>query len=88
MLEVVDLGVRYGPVDAVSVLPKGSSKGDDEGKVGVDSVRAKECPDCQSLMAINASSCTVCGHEWPHVEKPKHEAHAGAFGIVARSGIG
>lgn len=67
---------RHGPVDAVSVLPKGSGKGDDEGKVGVDSVRAKECPDCKSLMAINAASCTVCGHEWPHVEKPKHEAHA------------
>ena len=65
---------RHGPVDAVSVLPKGG--GNDKGKVDVDSVRAKECPSCQSLAAINASSCAVCGHEWPHVEKPKHEAHA------------
>jgi DNA repair protein RadD len=67
---------RHGPVDAVSVLPKGSGKGGDEGKVAVDSVRAKECPSCDSLAALNASSCKVCGHEWPHVEKPKHEGRA------------
>lgn len=67
---------RHGPVDAVSVMPKNGSKGDDEGKVGVDSVRAKECPQCMSLAAINASTCAICGHEWPHVEKPKHEAEA------------
>lgn len=66
---------RHGPVDAVSVMPKGGGNGDD-GKVGVDSVRAKECPDCLSLMAINASSCTVCGHVWPHIDKPKHDAKA------------
>lgn len=74
---------RHGPVDAVSVLPKSGSAGDD-GKVGVDSVRAKECPDCLSLMAINASSCTICGHEWPHEEKPKHNAEAEAeVGILS-----
>jgi DNA repair protein RadD len=67
---------RHGPVDAVSVMPKSGKNGDDEGKVGVDSVRAKECPDCQSLAALNASSCKVCGHEWPREDKPKHEAHA------------
>lgn len=67
---------RHGPVDSVSVMPKGSGKGDSEGKVGVDSVRAKECPDCHELVAINATSCKVCGHEWPLIEKPKHEASA------------
>ncbi len=75
---------RHGPVDAVSVLPKGSGATGDEGKVEVDSVRAKECPDCQSLAAINALSCVVCGHEWPYIEKPKHEAKAEAeVGILS-----
>lgn len=79
---------RHGPVDAVSIMPKGSGKGDDEGKVGVESVKAKECPDCQSLMAINASSCTICGHQWPHNEKPKHEAHAESqVGILSTESV-
>lgn len=79
---------RHGPVDAVSVMPKGSGKGSDDGKVGIDSVRAKECPDCQSLAAINASTCAVCGHEWPHEEKPKHEAQAEAqIGILSTEAV-
>jgi DNA repair protein RadD len=78
---------RHGPVDAVSVLPK-SGKGSDDGKVGVDSVRAKECPSCQSFAALNASSCLVCGHEWPHEEKPKHEAEAEAeVGILSTEAV-
>lgn len=65
---------RHGPVDAVSIAPKSGSA--DTGKVDVDSVRAKECPDCLSLAALNASTCKVCGHEWPRAEKPRHEAQA------------
>lgn len=67
---------RHGPVDSVSVMPKGSGKGTEEGKVSVDSVRAKACPGCNELVAVNASTCKYCGHEWPHEEKPKHEARA------------
>lgn len=75
---------RHGPVDAVSVGPKRGGSGDDEGKVGVDSVRAKECPSCQSLAAMNAIECKVCGHQWPREEKPKHEAQAEAeVGILS-----
>ena len=66
---------RHGPVDAVSVGPW-RAPGEDTGKVPVESVRAKECPDCQSLAALNATVCKVCGHEWPREEKPKHEAEA------------
>lgn len=79
---------RHGPVDAVSVLPKNGVKGGGEGKVGVDSVMAKECPTCQSLAALNASVCKVCGHEWPHTEKPKHDAHAeAAVGILSSENV-
>ena len=78
---------RHGPVDAVSVLPKAKRvKGEEEtGKATVDAVRAKECPDCLALAALNATSCAVCGHEWPRTEKPKHEATADASAGILTS---
>jgi len=73
---------RHGPVDAVSVLPKSGGKGDD-GKASVSDVRAKECPACQNLVALNASRCPHCDHEWPREDKPKHEGEAdGTAGIL------
>lgn len=78
---------RHGPVDAVEIGPRGGGKKDD-GKVGVDSVRAKECPECQSLVHLSATTCTVCGHEWPRDEKPKHEASAEAeVGILSTESV-
>lgn len=75
---------RHGPVDAVSVGPRRGNGGTDDGKVDVASVRAKECPSCQSLAALNASMCQVCGHEWPYEEKPRHDAQAEAeVGILS-----
>ncbi len=70
---------RHGPVDAVSVGGK-SQQGDnnDDGKAPLDSVRAKECPQCHELVALNVRTCPDCGHEWPIEEKPKHEARADA----------
>lgn len=79
---------RHGPVDAVSVGPKKGGAGSDEGKVAVDSIRAKACPGCESLVAINASSCQYCGHEWQVEEKPKHEGHADASaGILSTEAV-
>lgn len=78
---------RHGPVDAVSVGPRRGGAGD-EGKVGVDSVRAKECPECQSLAALNATECRTCGHEWPREEKPRHEAQAESqVGILSTEAV-
>lgn len=78
---------RHGPVDAVSV-GAWRSPGEDSGKVSVDSVRAKECPECQSLAALNAIECKTCGHEWPRDEKPKHEAEAERnVGIMSREKV-
>ncbi|MBP0440666.1 DEAD/DEAH box helicase [Tianweitania sediminis] len=66
----------HGPVDAVSVGPsRGGAKGEKDAP-HPDTVRAKECPDCQALAALNARECKVCGHEWIVEEKPKHEAEA------------
>lgn len=71
----------HGPVDAVSILPSTGGKG---GKVDPDEVRAKECPGCQELVALNTRTCKNCGHEWPHEEKPKHEGKAeGEVGILS-----
>lgn len=66
---------RHGPVDSVTVTGRGGGF-DDTGKVGVDEVRAKACPVCEALAALNARTCRECGHEWPHEEKPKHDPKA------------
>ena len=72
---------RHGPVDAVSILPK---SGGDNGRASVDQVLAKECPQCKELVALSAITCKSCGHEWPRLEKPKHEATAEAeVGILS-----
>lgn len=77
---------RHGPVDAVSVMPK--SGAGDGSRTTVEAVRAKECPDCEALAALNASTCKVCGHEWPRQEKPKHEASAEAsVGILSSEAV-
>jgi DNA repair protein RadD len=63
---------RHGPVDAINVTGSGASTKADETRV-----MAKTCPQCQELLALNARSCTACGHEFPVPEpKPKHEARA------------
>jgi DNA repair protein RadD len=75
---------RHGPVDSVAVGGKKDKGEGDDGKVAVDSVRAKECPDCHDLVALNVHVCPDCGHEWPVENKPKHEARAdGDLGILS-----
>lgn len=74
---------RHGPVDAVSVGPSKSGKSD--GKVEVGEVRAKECPNCESLVAINASTCKHCDFEWPRDEKPSHDAEADGHAAILSS---
>lgn len=62
---------RHGPVDTVEIAPKKGGAGD--AKVTADTVRAKECPNCAGLAALNARICKDCGHEWPMKAEPKHE---------------
>lgn len=72
---------RHGPVDAVSIREERKAAGKSEDS----EVRAKECPACKTLVALNARSCPSCGHEWPLREEPKHEAVADAStSIVSR----
>ena len=74
---------RHGPVDTVEVRPK-KEGGSAAAGVSVDTVRAKTCPTCQSLVALNASVCPDCGHEWPHKERPKHETTADDTPILSK----
>lgn len=65
---------RHGPVDDVS--PKGSGPKGEPEKPADDRPKAKECPGCQSLVALNTRVCMSCGHEWPREDVPKHDARA------------
>jgi len=64
---------RHGPIDAVSIALKG---GGGEGRVSVDSVRAKECPSCFELVSLQARECKACGHKWQQTVNPDHDAQA------------
>jgi DNA repair protein RadD len=72
--------LRHGPVDAVTI--KGGPKGD-TGRVSVDSVRAKACPHCDTLVALGVYTCPDCGHEWePPKLEPKHAARSDEHAII------
>ncbi|WP_089177127.1 DEAD/DEAH box helicase [Bosea sp. AS-1] len=73
---------RHGPVD--DVTPKGSGgKGDAPSE---DRPKAKECPGCKELVALNTRVCQHCGHEWPRDETPKHDARADADRPIMSTG--
>ena len=44
---------------------------------------AKECPECQSLIAAGYAVCPDCGYEFPPPERRKHEATASTEGILS-----
>jgi DNA repair protein RadD len=70
---------RHGPVDDIHVGKKNAKgeadeKGEAGEKVKEETMRAKECPSCGSLVHIRTMECKDCGHIW---EAPaKHEAKA------------
>ena len=75
---VLDFGgnvLRHGPVDAIRITDT-PSKGSGEAP-------AKECPQCQALIAAGYATCQECGHEFPPPERRKHEATADSAGILS-----
>jgi DNA repair protein RadD len=60
---------RHGPVDDVVVKVAAGGSGNSSGDDGA--VRAKECPQCASLIRPGAPSCPDCGHVFP-AREPKH----------------
>jgi DNA repair protein RadD len=55
---------RHGPVDAIEIRGREPGKKGDEGKASIGDVRAKECPECKALVAIQTMKCPDCEHEW------------------------
>ncbi|WP_374387151.1 DEAD/DEAH box helicase [Brevundimonas sp.] len=73
---------RLGPVDTITIDRRaGEKKAPDAAKVS--DIRAKECPTCKTLAALNARICTFCGHEWT-LDRARHEAEADDVAILSR----
>lgn len=74
---VLDFGgnvLRHGPVDAIRIST--DDRGDGEAP-------AKECPNCQALIAAGYQTCPQCGHVFPEPNKQQHEAKATTEGILS-----
>ena len=70
---------RHGPVDAIEVRARFTKDSDPVEKTKPDDVRAKECPNCKQLVAMQTRECLACGHVWPEPEKKietRPERHA------------
>ena len=75
---ILDFGgnvVRHGPVDAISV--------DAPRERGNGQPMAKECPECQALIAMSFMVCPECGHAFPPPNKNTHEGAATSTGIIS-----
>lgn len=72
---------RHGPVDTIA--PPDPRRKGGAAQVRIDDVRAKECPTCKTLAALNARTCAVCGHEWS-MDRARHEAEADDVAILSR----
>jgi DNA repair protein RadD len=72
---------RHGPVDTIA--PPDPKRRTGIVQVRPDDVRAKECPTCKSLAALNAQTCAFCGHEWT-LDKARHDAEADDVAILSR----
>ena len=71
---------RHGPVDLIEIESKRPGK---TGGASVDDVRAKECPTCKSLVALNTRTCGFCGHEFT-MDAARHDAQADDVAILSR----
>lgn len=82
VLDFTGTARRLGPVDTITVDRRPGKKGAPDAAKVTD-VRAKECPTCKTLAALNARTCAVCGHEWS-LDSIRHEAEADDVAILSR----
>lgn len=78
--------LRHGPVDAVQVSADPGRRGAgarDDVAVKPDDIRAKVCPNCFTLVALDAFLCTTpaCGFEWEK-PRPPHEPEADPEAVI------
>lgn len=75
---VLDFGgnvLRHGPVDALRIAPQ-------EGR-GEGEAPAKECPQCQAVIAAGFATCPQCGFTFPPPDKGIHEREASSAGVLS-----
>jgi len=75
---VLDFGgnvMRHGPVDQIRVS--------DPGGKGTGEAPAKECPQCQALIATGYATCPECGFVFPPPERRKHDGSADPAGVLS-----
>lgn len=65
--------LRHGPVDALSAKRPGASGGPPP---------AKECSQCNELVAAGCRVCPGCGHAFPEPERTQHGVVASDAGIL------
>ena len=70
VLDYAGLVRMHGPVDIVTARTAAAVRGRE------DEVRAKPCPGCGALIALNASTCEACWVEPEDAAEPPHEAEA------------
>lgn len=74
---VLDFGgnvLRHGPVDALAIKEPGKGEGQ---------APAKECPQCQAVIAAGFARCPSCGYEFPPPERDQHEREASSAGVLS-----
>jgi DNA repair protein RadD len=75
---VLDFGgnvLRHGPIDALRIAPQdGRGEGD---------APAKECPQCQAVVAAGFSACPQCGFQFPPPARDQHEREASSAGVLS-----
>jgi DNA repair protein RadD len=74
---VLDFGgnvLRHGPVDEIKITTMDRGNGQ---------APAKECPECQAVIAAGFARCPQCGYEFPPPERTKHDAKASEAGVLS-----
>jgi len=75
---VLDFGgnvIRHGPVDQIRIQTIETR--------GEGAAPAKECPQCQALVATGFAVCPHCGFVFPEPESKTHDAEASTEGILS-----
>ncbi|MFN3151803.1 DEAD/DEAH box helicase family protein [Bremerella sp.] len=74
---VLDFGgnvLRHGPVDAIQVTTNKRSSGE---------TPAKECPECQAVVAAGYATCPQCGYAFPPPDRQQHDPKASEAGVLS-----